>query len=79
MIGMERNTLIYRCHFTRDSRIVGGQNLTATTFLDAIDEATEMLASQPSEDRAEGFELWDCATLLYTRGDNLSMALDPSL
>jgi hypothetical protein len=57
---------MYRCHFTRNKRIVAGENLRATTLREAIEEAEKMLAVQSGTDRAEGFEIWDCAKLLYS-------------
>jgi hypothetical protein len=57
---------MFRCHFTRRNRIVAGENLQAMTLQQAIDEAEEMLGSQPGADCPDGFEIWDCAKLLYT-------------
>ena len=61
---------MYRCHFTRQKRIVAGENLRAMTLRDAIEEAEAMLALRPGADQISGFEIWDRATLLYTSPAN---------
>jgi hypothetical protein len=55
----------YRCHFTRKTRIVAGENLRAMTFPQAIEEAERILVAQPGGDPPDGFEIWDRAILLY--------------
>jgi hypothetical protein len=57
---------MYRCHFTKNGRIVLGESLTAETLEDAILEGERMLAEKAAAENLDGIEIWARASFLYT-------------
>jgi hypothetical protein len=58
--------LMYRCHFTQRNRIVAGEDLWATTLVEAIEEAEKIFAARRQADGVDGFEIWAGTNLLYS-------------
>ncbi len=56
---------MYRCHLTKRGRIVYGENLNATTLVEAVTEAELLMAERSHADEPDGFEIWDGPSLLY--------------
>jgi hypothetical protein len=59
-------------HFTKAGRIVQGENLDVTTLEQAIREGWRLLTEKTPADDMDGFEIWQCATLLYSSADGTS-------
>jgi hypothetical protein len=57
--------MMYRCHFTREGPIVGGENLEAATLEGAIEEARAMLADRAEADSFDGYEIWQGISFLH--------------
>jgi hypothetical protein len=62
---------MYRCHYTYNGRIVGGENLDAIALDQAILEGKTHLAERVNAESIDGFEIWEGALLLH------SIVLDP--
>ena len=45
---------MFRCHFTKRTRIVHGENLSATSLDEAIEEAQRLLSEQSNFDELDG-------------------------
>jgi len=58
--------VMFRCHFTKDGRIVQGENLDVNTLERAIAEGQRLLAEKTPADDMDGFEIWQCAQLLHS-------------
>jgi hypothetical protein len=62
----DKRSLMYRCHFTQRNHIVAGENLRATTLVEAIEEAEKIFAARRQTDGVDGFEIWTGTNLLYS-------------
>lgn len=69
--------LSYRCHFTKNSKIRYGRDLTETSLPGALAEASVMLKGRRSE--FDGFEVWQGDQLLYVADNQTEMILDISV
>jgi hypothetical protein len=49
---------MFRCHFTKRARIVHGENLSATSLDEAIEEAQRLLSAQSNSDELDGMLIW---------------------
>jgi hypothetical protein len=56
---------MYRCHFTRNGRIVAGDELDADALEEAIQEAWSKLTGRGRAESVDGFEIWQGAQLLH--------------
>jgi hypothetical protein len=54
---------MFRCHFTKRTRIVQGENLSATSLDEAIEEAQRLLSEQSDSDELDGMLIWKDSSL----------------
>jgi hypothetical protein len=65
----------YRCHFTRNGRIVAGDDLASETLGDAIQCGLGMLADRSIVDDLDGIEIWEGDRFLYPSEPNICSAI----
>jgi hypothetical protein len=59
IVGLQEDAAgMFRCHFTKRTRIVHGENLSATSLDDAIEEAQRLLSEQSNSDELDGMLIW---------------------
>jgi hypothetical protein len=69
-VSHARGDALYRCHFTKAGRIAQGENLDAEALAQAIREGWRLLIEKAPADALDGFEIWQCATFLYSSAHN---------
>jgi hypothetical protein len=57
--------VMYRCHFTRNGPIAGGEDLKPTTLEGAIEEARALLIERSESESFDGYEIWQGNAFLY--------------
>jgi hypothetical protein len=58
-------SVLFRCHFSKEGRIVQGENLDVYTLELAVVEGQRLLTEKAPADDLDGFEIWQDATLCY--------------
>jgi hypothetical protein len=64
IIGSQKDAAgMFRCHFTKRARIVQGENLSAASLDEAIEEAQRLLSEQSDCDELDGMLIWKDSSL----------------